>query len=412
MTDAEPGSRRLDATSRPPGRPKRRGRGKRKHTVAKVLLATVVVMALVTGLSVVYLYRQLSGNLNVVSVEDALDNRPDVVEVEGPKEPLNVLVMGSDTREGEGNDIDGEVGAAGSDTTILFHFSADRERAYGVSIPRDSMVDRPACDRGAIPAEDYQQWNEAFTVGGPACTIQQFEQLTDLRVDHYVVLDFNGFREMVDAVDGVQVCIPETIDDREHGIYLEAGTREVRGKEALNYVRQRYAVGNGSDIGRMKRQQAFVASMAAKVLSAETLSRPNRMISFAGAATKSLTVDPGLGNIGRLVGLGSEFQGIGLDNIKFMTVPWEVDPQDPNRIVWTDEADVLWRKLRADQPLSRALTSSAISAADVPGGPVSGAGEGPTSSPSPGAPTPTASPRDQAAAEEARQEALDAGLCV
>nr|WP_179519725.1 LCP family protein [Nocardioides perillae] len=373
-------------------------------------------MALVTGLSVVYLYRELSGNLNVVEVGDRLQDRPDVVDVAGSREPLNVLVMGSDTREGEGNDIDGESGAAASDTTILFHFSADRERAYGVSIPRDSMVDRPACDRGEIPAEDYQMWNEAFSIGGPACTIQQFEQLTDLRIDHYVVLDFNGFRDMVDAVDGVQVCIPETIDDREHGIYLEEGTREIRGKEALNYVRQRYAVGNGSDIGRMKRQQAFIASMAAKVLSADTLSRPDRLISFASAATRSLTVDPGLGNIGRLAGLAQEFQGIGLDKIKFMTVPWQVDPQDSNRIVWTDQADVLWRKMRNDEPLSRTLTGTAISAADVPGGPAgpgSGAGDGGDGAGGGGTPSsPSASPQQQAAAEQARQEALDAGLCV
>lgn len=426
MNDAEPGHRRLDAAAAAPragsegarraDRPKRKGRGKRRHAVAKVLLATVVVTALVTGLSAVYIYRHLKDNITVLDVEQALSNRPDQVAVSGPKEPLNVLVMGSDTREGAGNNIDGltESGAR-SDTTILFHFSADRERAYGISIPRDSMVDRPSCDNGDIPAEDYVQWNEAFTLGGPACTIQQFEQLTDIRIDHYVVLDFTGFRDMVDAIDGVRVCIPETIDDREHGIYLEAGTRLVRGDEALSYVRQRYAVGDGSDIGRMKRQQAFIASMAAKVVSAGMLSRPDRMVAFASAATESLTVDPGLGDISRLAGLGLEFHGIGLDNIKFLTVPWEWDPQDPNRLVWTDEADVLWRKLRNDEPLGQRVAPGVITAAEAPGAP---AGADPQSavpeqpgSPgaSRGAPAEGAGEQDEAAEAAAREAA---GLCV
>ncbi len=387
---------------RVPGRRAKRGR---KHTVAKVVVTSGVILALVTGLTVIYLYRQLNANLTGVDVEGLLEDRPDPVEVEGPKEPLNVLVMGSDTRDGEGNDIDGLTGdGARSDTTIFFHFSADRDRAYGVSIPRDSMVDRPACHAGEIPAQDYVQWNEAFTLGGQACTIQQFEQLTDIRVDNYVVLDFAGFREMVDAIDGVKVCIPETIDDREHGIYLEAGTREVEGKEALNYVRQRYAVGDGSDIGRMKRQQAFIASMANKVVSAGTLSRPDRIYGFLSAATKSLTVDPELDNIRRLAGLGLEFQGIGLDNIQFVTVPFAQDPRDPNRLVWTSEADRVWQLLREDRVLPGSLTDGAISAAGTPGSSPLGdesSGGGSGSGGGGGGPS-----------EEERERAEAAGLCA
>ena len=94
-------------------------------------------------------------------------------------------------------------------------------------------------------------WNEAFSVGGPACTIQQFEQITGVRIDHYVVVDFAGFEDMVDAIDGVEVCIPEDIYDPEHGINIPAGTREIAGREALNYVRARYTLGDGSDIGRI-----------------------------------------------------------------------------------------------------------------------------------------------------------------
>lgn len=285
----------------------------------------------------------------------------------GPREPVNVLVMGSDTRQGKGNKIDNESGEGGSDTTILLHLSADRKHAYGISIPRDSMVNRPECDHGSIPAADYQQWNAAYAIGGPACTIQQFEQLTGIRIDHYITVDFNGFKDMVDAIGGVEVCIPQTIDDRAHGIYLAAGTRDISGKEALSYVRQRYAVGDGSDIGRMKRQQAFIASMANKVVSAGTLTSPRRLFNFLDAATKSLTVDPGLSNLGKIAKLGWDFRNINLDNVQFMTIPWTWDPQNPNRVVWAPEAKDVWRKIRNDNALSSRLTTDAISAAKPPG---------------------------------------------
>ena len=387
------------------GAPKRRGKVKKRHTVGRVLAVTTLALSMVTGLTVVYSFRHLSGNLKVGDYEDVLTNRPAKKKVEGPKEPLNVLVMGSDTREGEGNAIDKEVGGGGSDTTILLHLSADRKRAYGISIPRDSMVDRPECDHGAIPAATYQQWNAAFAIGGPACTIQQFEQLTGVRLDHYVTVDFNGFRDMVDAVGGVEVCIPETIDDRAHGIYLEAGTREVSGKEALSYVRQRYAVGDGSDIGRMKRQQAFAASMANKVISAGTLTSPPRLYGFLNAATKSLTVDRDLSNLGKIAKLGIEFRDINPDNIQFLTIPWQWDPQDPNRVIWAPEAAKVWERIVNDEPLTRRLTVDAISAGKPP------TSKSPTgSASSSGSPSslPSSSPSD----DPEKQAAAAAGLCT
>lgn len=387
------------------GVPKRRGTAKKRHIVARVLGVTVIVLTMVVGLTVVYAFRHLSGNLQVTDLEGDLDHRPEKVKVEGPKEPINILVMGSDTREGAGNHIDNETGGGGSDTTILLHLSADRKHAYGISIPRDSMVDRPACDHGAIPPASYQQWNSAFAVGGAACTIQQFEQLTGVRLDHYLTVDFNGFQGMVDAVGGVEVCIPETIDDRSHGIYLEAGTREISGKEALSYVRQRYAVGDGSDIGRMKRQQAFIASMANKVVSAGTLTSPWRLYKFLNAATKSLTVDPGLSNLAKIAQLGVEFRHINLGNVQFLTIPWQWDPQDPNRVVWAPEAAAVWNKIKNDEPLTQRLTVDAISAAKPPG--YTEAPASPSDRPS-RAPSPSPSP--SSSSEQAAAAA--AGLCA
>lgn len=352
-------------------RGKRRARRRRSHTVAKVLVVTLVVLGMVTGLSVTYLYRHYSGNLTVLDLDDQLvGERPDRVDVAGAQEPLNILVMGSDTREGE-NNIDGLTGdGERSDTTLLFHLSADRERAYGISIPRDSMVDRPQCrteDGETIPAASYQMWNVAYQLAGPACTIQQFEALTGIRLDHFVVVDFTGFQDMVDAVGGVEVCIPETIDDREHGMYLEAGTRKLEGIQALNYVRQRYALSGGSDIGRMKRQQAFIASMVNTVISGGTLARPDRVLGFVEAATESLTLDEGLGDLWELAKLGYEVRGIGLDNVQFLTIPNKPDPSDPNRLVWTGKAEDVWNRIRNDEPLTKRLQDDVISAGNVPG---------------------------------------------
>jgi LCP family protein required for cell wall assembly len=397
---------------------KRRAKTHRGRTVAKVVVSTLVALALVTGLSAAYLYRHLNGNLHVYdATQDMLGKRPDKVDA-GPKGPLNILVMGSDSRDCSGCDIDGLTKEGErSDTTILLHLSADRKRAYGISIPRDSIVDRPACKRadGSIaPAASGQMWNAAFSVGGPACTIAQIEHLSGIRIDHFVVVDFEGFKSMVDAIGGVSVCIPQTWDDRAHGIYLKAGTRKISGNQALAYVRIRHGIGDGSDLGRIKRQQAFVGSMANQVLSSNTLSNPVKVIKFLDAATKSLTVDPGLKNLQKIAGLGTQFKGIGLNRIKFLTIPWEYDPSDPNRVIWRPEAAQVWNALRNDKPLSRQLTAGSINVSNLPGNatstPSSGASTSPSGSPSSaGSGTPSSTPTRSSQDTSALQQA---GLCT
>jgi len=393
------------ADSEPTSGPRRKGKPARKHTVGKVLLAATVVLALATGLGVVYLYRHLNGNLTVLQVDDLVTDRPEKEQVEGPKEPLNVLVMGSDTRDCDGCALDKEAGGNASDTTILMHLSADRERAYGVSIPRDTLVDRPACTTESgektAPAQDVM-WNEAFSVGGPTCTVQQFESITDVFIDHIVVVNFAGFEDMVDAIDGVPVCIPEDIDDPAHGINIPAGTRELKGREALNYVRARYTLGDGSDISRVKRQQAFIAAMAKKVISAGTLARVDRLVKFLNASTKSLTVDEDLENVVKIAEVGVGFQGIGLDNIQFITAPiayYPTDSENAGRVFFTKPAEKMWKQLDEDEPLSQKFTSDAIVAAQAPGkGGGSGGGGGGGGNKPPSA--------------EAQAEAEQNGLCA
>ena len=346
-----------------------RGESRKRHHVARFFGYFALTMTICIGLFSAYTYRHLNENLNTINIEKQLGQRPDEVDVEGPKDPLNILVMGSDTRAGD-NNIDGlEHGTELSDTTILLHVSADRKFAYGVSLPRDAMVQRPTCyekDGTEIPG-GFDMWNAAFAYGGEACTVRQFEQLSGVRVDHFVKVDFAGFKDMVDAIGGVEICVPKDVDDYVGNIHLKAGTRMVKGQEALDYVRVRHGISNNGDIGRMKRQQVFIAAMVDRVMSKGVLARPDRLVKFLYAATDSLTLDHKLDSIDKLAGLGGELQDIGLDNIKFITVPWDFYQPDPNRLVWAEEADVLWNKVKNDKPLTRRLSSEVVSAAQRPG---------------------------------------------
>jgi len=363
----------------------------------------------ITGGAVIA-YKHFEGN---IATEDFLDGPRPTPEVKGP---INVLVMGSDTREGaNGKGIGGDTPGL-SDTTILLHLSSNRKFAYGVSLPRDAMVERPACPRkngnGTDPG-GLTQFNAAYAIGGPACTVKTVEHLTGIRIDHFVVVDFVGFRSMVNAINGVTVCVPQEVNDTVGHIQLPAGTYKVTGQQALDYVRVRHDLGAPTgDIGRMKRQQTFVSAMIKKVVSAGTLANPVRLLKFLNAATNSLTTDPGFANLKQLASLGNSLKNIGLDNVKFITVPWQPWPQDTNRVEWKPDAGQLWKLIRRDKQLTAQFDSDAVS-------PGSGDGATATSSPSAsssgtpsGSPsrTPSSTPTKSEAQKKADAEA--AGLCA
>lgn len=350
-------------------------------------ISQVVLAALTVG-GVTLAYNHLNGNIKdgediahqtekvlPDDVQEKIDDGDDDV-----KEPLNILVLGSDSRDGAGNDIDGLTGGGQrADTTILLHVSANRQNAYGVSLPRDAIVDRPDCNlKGGevVPGEDAVMFNTAFAVGydanetesgGAQCAVQTVESLTGIYIDHFVVLDFNGFRDMVDAVNGVEVCLPKAVDDDEHDIHLDAGTQTLSGQKALDYVRERYTLSVTGDIGRMKRQQAFIASLINKVMSAGTLSQPTRVYSFLNAVTSSIDVDAKLDTVRKLLDFAMEFKDTGLDKIKFITVPIAEYEPDPNRLVWTDAADDLWARIMDDQQLGKDFSAASIGADDPDG---------------------------------------------
>jgi LCP family protein required for cell wall assembly len=345
---------------------KHRRAGSKRPVLRAVAASTALVLLVLAG-TVFLTYRHLEGNITVSNGFDQIvADRPEEVEVEGPKKPMNILLLGSDTREGQ-TEVLGQTPGL-SDTTILLHLSADRSRAYGVSIPRDLIVSRPDCkgpDGKMIAGADVAQWNEAYALGGEACTIAQFERMSKLRVNHFVVIDFTGFKDMVDALGGVPVCVPEEVNDPIGKIYLPAGSYEVTGNQALNYVRVRHEISDNGDIGRMKRQQTFLAAMVNKAVSAGTLFNPPRLIKFLNAGTKSLTTDPGLAKLTDLFQLAQEVRGIGLGKVQFLTVPIMAYEPDPNRLALGPDADQLWEQLRNDAVLSKELTSGATKASEA-----------------------------------------------
>lgn len=380
---------------------------RKHHRLLKGLAVTVALVLVVVLAGGFFVYRHLNGNITSLDVTPALGtDRPTAApsKKSEPHKPMNVLLIGSDTRVGQGKGIGGDTPGL-SDTTILLHLSASRKLAYGVSLPRDAMVKRPTCERKSGKGTDpggLSQFNEAYAVGGPACTVRTVEQLTKIRIQHFVVIDFKGFKKMVDALGGVQVCVPREVHDTTGHIDLPAGTYNVKGQRALDYVRVRHDIGTSEngDIGRMVRQQSFLASMANKAVSAGTLVNPKRLYTFLDAATKSLTTDPDLASLTSLYGLARSFKGIGLDKIQFLTVPFQSYAPDPNRLQWAPAADKLWKRIIADQPIGKRLSGDVTTAADKDAKPGKGtsAGSSPSSSPS----------QSSAAQERAQQN----GLCT
>ncbi|MEV8088264.1 LCP family protein [Streptomyces nigra] len=268
----------------------------------------------------------------------------------------NILVIGSDSRAGDGNRRYGrDSGTERSDTTILLHLSADHRSATAVSIPRDLMVDVPGCRRteGGRSRPMFAMFNYAFQVGGSACTIRTVERMTNIRVDHHMVVDFHGFKEMVDAVDGVEICLTKPIRDKAAKLRLPAGKVTLDGEQALGYVRARKSLGDGSDTDRMERQQRFLAALVHKVRGNDVLLNPVRLYPVLDAATSSLTTDPALASLRGLYDLVRGVRDIPTERVQFLTVPRESYVYNANRDQLVEpEAQRLFERLRLDLPVA------------------------------------------------------------
>lgn len=312
-------------------------------------VSALLVVVLVLGIAA---YIKLNGNIDRVDISGALGERPKQVATADAKTKLkaiNIMVIGSDSRAGTGSSIVG----ARSDTNLIVHLSADRKSAIVVSIPRDSMTMAPRdCKNLSDTVQNgvIRQWNANFQDGGEACTIRTFEGLTDIYIDHFVIIDFRGFQQMVDALGGVTVCTPVAINDRDAQLTLPAGRTKVDGKQALGYVRVRHGIGDGSDLGRIDRQQAFLSSVIQEATKSSLLLRPDKLFRFLDAATGAMTTDKGL-DTGEMKDIAQSVARIGTDQIRFVKLPTRPYPADPNRVEWLPSADAIWKAIREDQPL-------------------------------------------------------------
>ncbi|NYV77445.1 LCP family protein, partial [Streptomyces sp. UH6] len=206
---------------------------------------------------------------------------------------------------------------------------------------------------GGTGAARLAQFNSAFGTGGPACTIRTVEKMTGVRIDHHMIIDFHGFKEMVDAVDGVDMCLSEPVRDKAARLDLPAGRVTLDGEQALGWVRARKSLGDGSDTARMERQQRFLGALVQKVRSDHVLHNPLKLYPVLHAATSALTTDPGLAGLRDLYGFVREVRGIPSERILFTTVPREPYPADPNRDrLLEPAADRLFELLRHDRPVT------------------------------------------------------------
>ncbi len=334
------------AESEPPAEPPRRT-GRRTLRWVALALALVVLAGAGTTFA---LYEKLQGNIHKEHVEDQL----------GPDRPvklnksMNILLLGSDSRDGENKhywspDISGER----SDTTILIHLSPNRDRAVAVSFPRDSMVQVPECEKknGQKVPGFFGMLNAAFAYAGAPCTWKTIESTTNIHIDHYVKIDFTGFKRVVDALGGVEICVPHAVNDPRAELNLRAGRQIVRGDDALGYVRTRYGIGDGSDLERIQRQQKFMASVVKKATSGSMLADPRRAYRFLDAVTKSIATDDKL-SVSAMKKLESSLKGISAGTVRFVTVPTQTYPKDPNRVQWdTAQAGPLFDSIRRDDAL-------------------------------------------------------------
>jgi LCP family protein required for cell wall assembly len=324
-----------------PTPPKRR---RRRWLIVLGVFTAVIVLFVAGGLLVV---RQVTSawDKNIERMGDPFKGIPSTARPQtdpNAGDAVNILLLGSDSRVSAGDPTQWAVGAQRTDAIMIFHIAADRKSAYVMSIPRDSWV--------PIPGHGNAKVNAAFSWGGPTLMVQTVEQLTGVRINHLAIVDFDGFKQITDALGGVTITVPQTTHDMRGTI--KAGTQTMDGATALNYVRQRYNL-PGGDFDRVKRQQNWIRAVVAKLMSQGTLTNPFTLNSAMTALTKSLEIDDAFtaNEMQDLALSGRDLRG---KDIRFFTVPvagtgWSPDHQQS--IVNLDKTNdaTLWDAIQKDK---------------------------------------------------------------
>jgi LCP family protein required for cell wall assembly len=333
-------------------KPKRRGWLKAIVWVMIVVLAGTFAVG--AG-SYFFITNQLSASgIEVYSTDGNTFELPTPEDIEGP---INVLLIGSDTREGQGDTNYGPVGSALADVIIMLHISSDRQNVVALSIPRDLMVSVPACPNPAggedFPARDFVQINSTMAKAGPACTLLAVQELTGVTMPYLAMIDFKGVIAMSEAIGGVDVCVAEPINDDYSKLYLEAGEHTLIGDQALAFLRTRHGVGDGSDLSRISNQQVFLTSLVRKLKDEGALTNPFTMFRLGTAALSNMTLSRSLTDLGVIFGLAKQVNDVDLDKITFIKLPvYDLDGEYAGRVAAIpDRSAELFALLASDAPL-------------------------------------------------------------
>ncbi|MFJ3252939.1 MULTISPECIES: LCP family protein [unclassified Streptomyces] len=353
---------------RPTG--KRRKKPSRRRRATVIAAWTLAGAVVVGGAGLGYAYVTLNGNLKAVDINAALGkNRPDNID----NGSQDILVLGSDSRSGANSAYGTDDGAARSDTAMVVHINKGHRTASVVSIPRDTLVTRPECASDTtgkpVAAEQRAMFNTAYEVGGPACAVKTVEAMSGIRMDHYLEVDFTGFKKLIDELGGVKITTTRAIDDPKSHLKLEPGTHTLDGEQSLGLVRTRKSVGDGSDLGRIQLQQAFIKALMEQVKHVGVFSNPKKLYDLADTATKAVTTDSDLGSVTELTSFANGLKGLGSKNVHMVTLPVEYDPADPNRVVPLESAaQQVWSALKQDKAIPASATEKSAGDKGAAGG--------------------------------------------
>ena len=327
------------------------------RTLLMFLTAFFAVITVSIASVAVFAVWQFQEGLDIVDIGGGEEDPPPPPSIGAYPGGFNVLIVGSDTRVGQGS-FGEDPGSTLNDVNLLLHVSADHSRAVAVSIPRDLVIPFPECTNPetgeTFPASEGQPINEALNRGGLACAVDVVEDLSGLEIQFAGLVTFQGVVEMSNAVGGVEVCITAPISDPRSGLFLdEAGEHTLSGRDALAFLRTRHGVGDGSDLGRISSQQVFLSSLVRKLKSNETLSNPVRLYELAGVVRDNMTLSSSMASVDTLVALAMALRDIDLENVLFVQFPTfyrETDPWYGKLAPEEGVASALFAAISADEP--------------------------------------------------------------
>lgn len=354
----------------------RHGKLRRSNGFVNALrgLLTIVVVVALSGISVAaYAAWDLSSRVKP-TVELVTEVEPGAAEIGALTGGFTVFLAGTDSRKGQ--TLDDGTESELNDVNILLHVSEDHKQVTVMSFPRDLMIPIPSCP-GPNGEENYysamseQPINTTLSVGGLPCIVKTVEALTGFDIPYAGLISFDGVIEMTNAIGGVEVCLTQPIDDPIIGIKLDAGSHELAGVLALQFLRSRYGVGDGGDKSRVSNQQIYMSSLVRKVKSADTLGNPIKVYSLAKAMVNNVTLSQSLNSVPIIQSMAMALKDVPLEQINFVQYPTFNHPYEENKLLPDrNSAQIMLDLIKSGQPFVVGATGTAVIAVDAAGNPI------------------------------------------